>query len=86
MIGHKHAQAAMPDESLVVEFHGGEYGIASVCAAELVFARLHAVDGDKKPAALGHPLPNCVRQFFADGQINARSVAGHSCSANREER
>jgi hypothetical protein len=39
MIGHKHAQAAMPARSLVVEFHGGEQGIASFCAAELVLAR-----------------------------------------------
>ena len=44
-IGHKHAQAAMPARSLVVEFHGREQGIASFCAAELVLARRHAVDG-----------------------------------------
>jgi hypothetical protein len=31
----------------MVEFHGGEHGIASFCAAELVLARRHAVDGDK---------------------------------------
>ena len=37
MIWHKQAQPAMPDEYLVVEFHGGEHGIASVCAAQLVF-------------------------------------------------
>ncbi len=61
MIRHKQTQAAMPDESLVVEFHGGEHGIASACAAELVFARRHAVDGDKEPTSLGHPLRNCVR-------------------------
>jgi len=36
MIRHKQTKAAMPDESLVVEFHGGEHGIASLCAAELV--------------------------------------------------
>ncbi len=29
MIRHKQAQAAMPDESLVIEFHGGEHGIAN---------------------------------------------------------
>ena len=31
MIRHQDAQAAMPDESLVIEFDGGEHGIASVC-------------------------------------------------------
>jgi hypothetical protein len=82
MIGHEHAQAAMPARSLVVEFHGVKHGIASFCAAELVFSRRHTVDGDKEPAALGHPLPDCVRQFFADGQIHARSVARRSHGGN----
>jgi hypothetical protein len=54
-------QAAMPARSLVVEFHGGEQGIASYCAAELVLARRHAVDGDKELTSLGHPLRNRVR-------------------------
>lgn len=36
MIRHKQTQAAMPDEFLVIEFDGGEHGIASVCAAQLV--------------------------------------------------
>src|SRR2546423_9644646 len=62
MIRHKQAQAAMPDESLVIKFHGGEHGVASVCAAQLVFARRHAVDRYKEPAAVGYPLRNCVRQ------------------------
>jgi hypothetical protein len=70
MIRHKQAQAAMPDESLVIEFHGGEHGVASVCAAQLVFARRHAVDRDKEPAAVGYPLRNCVRQLFADREIH----------------
>ena len=61
MIRHKHAQAAMPDGSLVVEFHGDEHGITSFCAAELVLARRHAVDGDKEPISLGHPVWNRVR-------------------------
>jgi hypothetical protein len=61
MIRHKHAQAAMPARSLVVEFHGGEQGIASFCATELVLARRHAVDGDKELTSLGHPLQNRVR-------------------------
>ena len=61
MIRHKQTKAAMPDESLVVEFHGGEHGIASFCAAELVFAGRHAVDGDKKPTSLCHPLRNRVK-------------------------
>jgi hypothetical protein len=51
----------MPDESLVIEFHGGDHGIASFCAAELVFAWWHAVDDDKEPTSLGHPLRNRVR-------------------------
>jgi hypothetical protein len=54
MIGHKQAQAAMPNEFLVLKFHSGEHGIASVCAAQLILAR-HAIDGDKEPTALGHP-------------------------------
>jgi hypothetical protein len=45
----------------MVEFHGGEQGIASVCAAELVLARRHAVDGDKELTSLGHPQRNRVR-------------------------
>jgi len=70
----------MPDESLVIEFHGGEHGVAngrvrhSVRAgrqAQLVFARRHAVDRDKEPAAVGYPLRNCVRQLFAHRQIHA---------------
>ena len=61
MIRHKQAQATMPDESFVIEFHGGEHGIASVCATQLVFARRHTVDSNKEPAALGHPLWNCMR-------------------------
>jgi hypothetical protein len=40
----------MPDESLVIEFDGGKHGIASVCAAQLVFTRRHAVNRDKEPA------------------------------------
>ena len=61
MIRHKQTQAAMPARSLVVEFHGGEQGIASFCAAELVLARRHAVDGDKELTSLGHSLRNRVR-------------------------
>jgi hypothetical protein len=38
MIRHKQTKAAMPDKSLVVEFHGGEHNIASFCAAELVLS------------------------------------------------
>ena len=71
MIRHKQAQAAMPDESLVIEFHGGEHGIAGIRSAQLILARRHAVDGDEEPTALGHPLWNCVRQLFANGQVHA---------------
>jgi hypothetical protein len=78
MIRHKQAQAAMPDESLVIEFHGGEHGVASVCAAQLVFARRHAVDRDKEPAAVGYPLRNCVRQLFADREIHTSRLSTRS--------
>jgi hypothetical protein len=75
MIRHKQTQAAMPDEFLVIEFDGGEHGVANGMArhsvragrqAQLVFARRHAVDRDKEPAAVGYPLRNCVRQLCAD--------------------
>src|SRR5438045_8627910 len=64
MIRHKQAQAAMPEESLVIKPHGGEHSIAngrtrhSVRAGrqtQLVFTRRHAVDGDEEPTALGYP-------------------------------
>ena len=58
MIWHKQTQPTMPYESLVVKFHRGQHGIASVYAAQLVFPRRHAVDGDKEPTALEHPLRN----------------------------
>jgi hypothetical protein len=86
MIWHKQAQPAMPDESLVVEFHGGEHGIASVCTAQLVFGSKRTVDRDEKPTALGHPLWNCVRQLFADGQIHASSKNCAVSSAGRTEK
>jgi hypothetical protein len=73
MIRHKQAQAAAPDESLVVEFHSRQYGLASVCAAQLVFAFRHAVDRDKEPTAVDHPLWNGVRQPFADTHRHARA-------------
>ena len=60
----------MPEQSLMVEFHRREHGIASAGPAQLVLARRHAVDRDEKPTAFGHPLRNCVRQLFADGQIH----------------
>jgi hypothetical protein len=52
MIRHKQTQAAMPDESLVIEFDGGEHRVANGRArhsvragrqTQLVFARRHAV-------------------------------------------
>jgi hypothetical protein len=72
VIGHKQAQATMPDEPLVIESHSGKHAVAGVCATQLVFPRRYAVDGDKEPTALGHPLWNCVRQFFTHGQLHAR--------------
>jgi len=72
MIRHKPAHSALPHESFMVEFHSAEHGVASVSAAELVFALRHAVDGDKEPTALNHPLWNSVRQLFADGQMGVQ--------------
>jgi hypothetical protein len=37
VIRHKQAQPAMPDESLVVEFHSGQHGVPSLSAAEFGF-------------------------------------------------
>jgi len=70
MIRHKQTQAAMPDESLVIKFHGLEHGVASLYAAQLVFAWWHAIDGDKEPTPLGDPLWNYVRQLFTDREIH----------------
>jgi len=78
MIRHKQAQAAMPDESLVIEFHGGEYSVADVCAAQLILARRYTVDRDKEPAAVGYPLRNCVRQLFADREIHTSRLSTRS--------
>ena len=75
MIRHKQAQAAVPDESLVVKLHGGEQSVAGIGSAQLILAARDAVHGDEEPTALGNPLRNCVRQLFADKQVHARSVA-----------
>ena len=64
MIRHKQAQAVMPDESLVVEPHRGEHGIANVCAAQLVFARRHAVNRDKEPAPRRLPIAELREEAF----------------------
>src|SRR5262249_53238730 len=85
MIRHKQAQPAMPYESLVIKFHGLERSVASVCAAQLVFARRHAVDSDKEPTALGHPLRNCMRQLFADREIHVSSLTRSSRGDKREK-
>jgi hypothetical protein len=74
MVWHKQTQAAMPDESLVIEFDGGQHGIAGVCTTQLVFVRRHAVDRDKELAAVGYPLRNCVRQLFADKHIHGKLI------------
>jgi hypothetical protein len=68
----------MPDESLVIEFDGGEHGVASVSTAQLVYARRHAVDRDKEPAAVRYPLRNCVRQLFADREIHTSRLSPRS--------
>ena len=80
MIRHKQAQAAMPDESLVIKPHRGKHGVANGRArhsvragrqTQLVFTRRRAVDGYKEPTALGDPLWNRVRQLLAHRQIHA---------------
>ena len=73
-----------PDESLVVEAHRGEHGIATICAAQLVLARRHAVDRDKEPTPLGHPLWNCVRQLFADWEIHRSKLSRRSPGNKRK--
>ena len=64
----------MPDEFIVIVSHRRENVVASVCMAELVFARRHTFDGDEKPTAFGDPLWDCVRQLFADGQIHVTKI------------
>ena len=80
MIRHKQAQAAMPDESLVIKPHRGKHGVANGRArhsvragrqTQLVFTRRRAVDGYKELTALGDPLWNRVRQLLAHWQIHA---------------
>ena len=68
-----------------LDLHGGKHGVPSVCAAQLVLTRRHAVNCYKEPTALGHPLRNCVRQRFADGQIHPRSVIARQtwCKAEK---
>jgi hypothetical protein len=85
MIWHKQAQPTMPDESLVVEFHGGEHGIASVCAAQLVFTSWNTVDRDERPTAVGYPLWNCVRQLRAEGQTHAGAERRRSRAYKRKK-
>jgi len=74
----------MPDESLVVEAHRGEHGIASVFMTQLVFARRHAVDRDKEPTPLGHPFWNFLRQLFADREIHRSSLSRRSPGNKRK--
>ena len=71
MIRHQQTQAAVPDESLVIELHGGEHSVAGIGSAQLILAARDAVDGDEEPTAVGHPLWHCVRQLFANAQIHA---------------
>src|SRR5262245_57224281 len=84
MIRHKQAKAAVPGESRVIEFDSSEYGIAGVCATQLVFARRHTVNSDEEPTALGHPLWNCVRQLLADEQVHPPSVPRRSQARKRK--
>ena len=84
MIGREQAQPAMSREFLVIVFYRCQHGIAAASAAQLVFTPGHTIDGDEKPTALSHPLWNCVRQLFADGQIHGRSVTKSAQSIKYE--
>ena len=64
----------MPNESVVVKLHRVEHGVASTCAAQLIFARRHAVDRDEKPTAVSYPLGNCMWKLFPDRPLHAGSV------------
>ena len=75
----------MPYQFLVIEFHGGKHGLASVCSTQLVLARRHAIDGNKEPTALGHPLWDCVRQPFADREIHVSSLTRSLRGDKREK-
>src|SRR6516225_9457478 len=93
MIRHQQAEAAVPDESLVIKFHRGEHSIANgrarhaACSlwrvragsrTQLVFAPRHTINGDKEPTALGYPLRNCVRRLFARREIHVSSLTRSS--------
>ena len=74
MIRHEQAQAAMPDEFVVVMFHRRDDGVADCRTTELVSSRRHTFDGDEELTALGHPFGNRVGNSFAGGQIHVRNV------------
>ena len=76
VVRHKQAQAAMPEQFLMVEFHGSEHSIARTGPAQLIFARRHAVHSDEKPTAFVHPLWNCMRQLLADRQVHVAEFSG----------
>jgi hypothetical protein len=86
VIRHEQTKAAMPEELLVIVFHRCQHAIADVCAAQLVFRPGHTIDGDEKPTPPGDPLRNCVRQLFADGQIDVGSLTKSAQSINTKVR
>ena len=74
MIGHKQAEATVPDQFFVVVYHRGNHALANADPAKLVFARRPAFGGDEKAAAFGHPWRSGVRQLFTDGQIHGKTI------------
>jgi hypothetical protein len=50
--------------------HGGENGVASVRATELIVSLRQTFEGDEEPTALGDPLGNGMLEFFAVGQVH----------------
>ena len=75
MIRHQQTQTTVPDEPLVIELHGGEHSVPGIGSVQLILAAGDAVDSDKEPTAVGHPLRNCVRQLLADRQVHVPSLA-----------
>ena len=62
--------------------HGSQNAIARPRPAKLISFLWQTFDGDEKPASIGHPLWDGVRQHFADGQIHVQTVTNLAIEAN----
>jgi len=74
----------MPDESLMIKFHRGQRGIASACAAQLVLARRHAVNGDKEPTAR-LPIAGLYEAVFC-GRANPRAERSEMLAGRQSQK